>query len=97
MPKTVVGGTVQRQDQPLATPVDNIFFPNVDANATAHVGALGTMILSSFPIPEENIGHYDVGNILRYENSNRHNDYTLQVTRNDGPKKYEIQVTQTAF
>jgi hypothetical protein len=61
----------------------------VGSHETVPSGAEGTLVLKD---PPPQIGHYDAGNILFYQDSNRHNDYTLKVLQNIGPSKYKIKV-----
>ena len=87
--KTVQGGIVYRNNQPetLAAVVDKIEFPTVGKSATVPQGAQGTMYLKN---PPPQIGHYDQGNVLNYQDGNHHNDYSLRVLENIGPSKYKI-------
>ncbi|HCA26083.1 MAG TPA: hypothetical protein DEP05_00220 [Betaproteobacteria bacterium] len=92
MPKTVIGGTVYRVDQSVkqAATVEKIEFPMVAADQSVPVGAQGTLYLQDTPPV---IGHYDKGDDLNYQDSNRHNDSTLHVDSNIGPTKYTVAKT----
>jgi len=88
-PKTVVGGTVYRvgQTQSLAASVEKIVFATVDSSQSVPDGAVGTLYLVN---PPPQIGHYDVGNVLNYQDSNHNNDCQLTVLINYGPSKYSV-------
>lgn len=93
MAKTVLGGIVYRNNQTRkeAAEVEKIDFPTIAPAATVTVGSQGTMYLKN---PPPVIGHYDFHDVLYYEDSNHHNDATLQVDSNIGPSKYAV--TRTA-
>lgn len=91
MAKTVLGGKVYRnnQDASLAVAVEKIEFPLLAPGANVAVNDSGTMYLKGGPSV---IGHYDRGDVLLYQDSNRHNDITLTVDSNIGPAKYQVTV-----
>ncbi|MEW6737188.1 MAG: DUF4157 domain-containing protein [Acidobacteriota bacterium] len=103
--RTVKGGIVYRDDQQdevmgtkgkkgnihWAAIVENIDFTwdytKKDVTEVPE-GAEGIMVLTAAPkVPE---GHYSEGNIIYYQDSNRHNDSTFKVLKYIGPIKYKI-------
>ncbi len=93
MAKIVLGGIVYRNNQTRkeAAEVEKIEFPTVAPAATVPLNSQGTMYLKNTPPV---IGHYDMNDVLYYEDSNHHNDSTLRVDSNIGPTKYTV--TKTA-